>query len=120
MFFYAGSRGRTDTVLPPPDFESGTSANSIIPAQGVFYHSRNELSMIKQKNAPGSSPGAKHVLYFFRQSRMEETQPAADGGVEQHPQKVDRVVDGVQVVVHRSQHPHRLHAGDREEYGDAV
>ena len=32
LFSYAGSRGRTDTVLPPPDFESGTSANSIIPA----------------------------------------------------------------------------------------
>lgn len=30
--FGAGSRGRTDTVSLPPDFESGTSANSIIPA----------------------------------------------------------------------------------------
>ena len=33
----AGSRGRTDTVLPPPDFESGTSANSIIPANIRFF-----------------------------------------------------------------------------------
>ena len=30
--FGAGSGGRTRTVSPPPDFESGTSANSIIPA----------------------------------------------------------------------------------------
>ena len=28
----AGNRGRTGTVSLPPDFESGTSANSIIPA----------------------------------------------------------------------------------------
>ena len=28
----AGDRGRTGTVSPPPDFESGTSANSITPA----------------------------------------------------------------------------------------
>ena len=28
----AGSGGRTRTVSLPPDFESGTSANSIIPA----------------------------------------------------------------------------------------
>ena len=28
----AGSRGRTDTVSLPQDFESSTSANSIIPA----------------------------------------------------------------------------------------
>ena len=30
--FGAGDRGRTDTVSLPPDFESGTSANSITPA----------------------------------------------------------------------------------------
>ena len=28
----AGDRGRTGTVSLPPDFESGTSANSITPA----------------------------------------------------------------------------------------
>ena len=30
--FGAGSRGRTDTVLLPSDFESDASANSTIPA----------------------------------------------------------------------------------------
>ena len=34
-FFGAGSRGRTDTVSLPLDFESSTSANSIIPAGNV-------------------------------------------------------------------------------------
>ena len=33
--FGAGSRGRTDTVLLPSDFESDASANSTIPANGV-------------------------------------------------------------------------------------
>ena len=32
LFFGAGSRGRTDTVLLPSDFESDASANSTIPA----------------------------------------------------------------------------------------
>ena len=32
--FGAGSRGRTDTVLLPSDFESDASANSTIPANG--------------------------------------------------------------------------------------
>ena len=32
FFFGAGSRGRTDTVLLPSDFESDASANSTIPA----------------------------------------------------------------------------------------
>ena len=31
-FYGAGSGGRTRTVSPPRDFESRTSANSIIPA----------------------------------------------------------------------------------------
>ena len=31
-FFGAGSRGRTDTVSLPQDFESSASANSTIPA----------------------------------------------------------------------------------------
>ena len=36
--FGAGSRGRTDTVSLPPDFESGTSANSITPAHNAVYY----------------------------------------------------------------------------------
>lgn len=39
--FGAGDRGRTGTVSPPPDFESGTSANSITPAgihNGCIIH----------------------------------------------------------------------------------
>ena len=32
IMYGAGDRGRTGTVSLPPDFESGTSANSIIPA----------------------------------------------------------------------------------------
>lgn len=34
-FFGAGSGGRTRTVSPPLDFESSTSANSIIPAYKI-------------------------------------------------------------------------------------
>ena len=37
-FFGAGSRGRTDTVLLPSDFESDASANSTIPANGWYNH----------------------------------------------------------------------------------
>ena len=36
-FFGAGSRGRTDTVLLPSDFESDASANSTIPAFVVAF-----------------------------------------------------------------------------------
>ena len=35
IFFGAGSRGRTDMVSLPPDFESGASANSTIPAENA-------------------------------------------------------------------------------------
>ena len=42
--FGAGSGGRTRTVSLPPDFESGTSANSIIPANLFDY------KIISQKN----------------------------------------------------------------------
>ena len=35
LFFGAGSGGRTRTVSLPLDFESSTSANSIIPAYSV-------------------------------------------------------------------------------------
>ena len=43
FFHGAGSRGRTDTVLLPSDFESDASANSTIPAwppifiSGMYY-----------------------------------------------------------------------------------
>ena len=40
FLFGAGSRGRTDTVSLPPDFESGTSANSIIPAYDLYSIAR--------------------------------------------------------------------------------
>ena len=36
--FGAGGRGRTDTVSLPLDFESSTSANSIIPAYDTGYY----------------------------------------------------------------------------------
>ena len=39
IFFGAGSRGRTDMVSLPPDFESGASANSTIPAHNRLYYS---------------------------------------------------------------------------------
>ena len=35
--FGAGSRGRTDTVLLPSDFESDASANSTIPAMVAAF-----------------------------------------------------------------------------------
>ena len=38
----AGNRGRTGTVSLPPDFESGTSANSIIPAHNKVILTYNE------------------------------------------------------------------------------
>ena len=40
FFFGAGSRGRTDTVLLPSDFESDASANSTIPAYGATFGRR--------------------------------------------------------------------------------
>ncbi len=39
----AGSRGRTDTVLLPSDFESDASANSTIPANGADLSQRYVL-----------------------------------------------------------------------------
>ena len=44
--FGAGGGGRTRTVSLPPDFESGTSANSITPAWGFDLHS---ISHTKEK-----------------------------------------------------------------------
>jgi hypothetical protein len=35
----AGNRNRTYTALRPPDFESGASASSAIPARRIGYHS---------------------------------------------------------------------------------
>ena len=36
FFTGAGGGGRTRTLSPGPDFESGTSANSITPADGTY------------------------------------------------------------------------------------
>ena len=49
LFFGAGSRGRTDTVLLPSDFESDASANSTIPAYSCVKHGVN-YSTTKEKN----------------------------------------------------------------------
>ena len=46
LLFGAGGGGRTRTVSLPPDFESGTSANSITPAWGFDLHS---ISHTKEK-----------------------------------------------------------------------
>ena len=43
VVFGAGSRGRTDTVLLPSDFESDASANSTIPAFSVNFRQRKVL-----------------------------------------------------------------------------
>ena len=50
-FSGAGSRGRTDTVSLPLDFESSTSANSIIPAYNIGYYitSLNENQAFLEK-----------------------------------------------------------------------
>ena len=40
----AGDRGRTGTVSLPPDFESGTSANSITPANKMSCGSLRKTS----------------------------------------------------------------------------
>ena len=46
----AGSRGRTDTVLLPSDFESDASANSTIPANGATLGRRKYYIIKKGKN----------------------------------------------------------------------
>ncbi len=48
--YYAGGGGRTRTVSLPPDFESGTSANSITPA---YRCTTDRLYHIISKNARG-------------------------------------------------------------------
>ena len=49
-FFGAGSRGRTDTVLLPSDFESDASANSTIPANGATLGRKQYYIIQIQKN----------------------------------------------------------------------
>ena len=51
-FFGAGSRGRTDTVLLPSDFESDASANSTIPAYGAFFVRSSIITQINEKINP--------------------------------------------------------------------
>ena len=48
--FGAGSRGRTDTVLLPSDFESDASANSTIPAHGATIGRKMYYIIRKTKN----------------------------------------------------------------------
>ena len=48
--FGAGSRGRTDTVLLPSDFESDASANSTIPANGATIGRKMYYIIRKTKN----------------------------------------------------------------------
>ena len=50
-FFGAGSRGRTDTVSLPQDFESSASANSTIPAYcGRICNHERYYNTISKKN----------------------------------------------------------------------
>ena len=46
FLFGAGGGGRTRTLSPGLDFESSTSANSIIPATGVLYHTFQKKSIV--------------------------------------------------------------------------
>ena len=72
-FFGAGSRGRTDTVLLPSDFESDASANSTIPAYGsdfrqrkVLYHILFKKSIRFDKNNRGTDKIIS-ILKFLRE-----------------------------------------------------
>ena len=58
FLFGAGSGGRTHTVLLPPDFESGASANSTIPAWNtiLLYNSRGFISSKKFHSLPPRCP----------------------------------------------------------------
>ena len=42
----AGGRSRTDTELPPPDFESGASANSTTPANNDYLKNQKVAKSI--------------------------------------------------------------------------
>ena len=61
-FFGAGSRGRTDTVLLPSDFESDASANSTIPANGATSGRKQYYIIQKRKNQYGEGDAGVTVL----------------------------------------------------------
>ena len=52
----AGSGGRTHTVLLPPDFESGASANSTIPAQNTVHYYTTAIVPFQVKFSPARCP----------------------------------------------------------------
>ena len=59
--FGAGDRGRTGTVSLPPDFESGTSANSITPAH-ISY--RSTFKNHSPENGGQNGGQSKKLLTF--------------------------------------------------------
>ena len=62
-----GDRGRTDTMLPSPDFESGASANSATPAQRMIYY-HTAVAMCKKKLMEwGGDFGYNIPVYVFGQ-----------------------------------------------------
>ena len=79
FFVGAGGRGRTDTVLPPRDFESRTSANSITPAiiELPVYYSIFQLVMqdIFDDNSKFFNSATSIVRYYqqFRFSLFWQT-----------------------------------------------
>ena len=52
----AGSGGRTHTVLLPPDFESGASANSTIPAHNAVLYYTIAIVPFQVKFSPACCP----------------------------------------------------------------
>ena len=52
----AGSGGRTHTVLLPPDFESGASANSTIPAHNAVLYYTIAIVPFQVKFSPARCP----------------------------------------------------------------
>ncbi len=48
LLFGAGGGGRTRTVSLPPDFESGTSANSITPACVIYSYDTTAREQIQE------------------------------------------------------------------------
>ncbi len=73
FLFGAGSGGRTHTVLLPPDFESGASANSTIPAWNtiLLYNSGGFISSKKFHSLPptGKERGRGQVFGWNRRKR---------------------------------------------------
>ncbi len=53
----AGGGGRTRTVSLPPDFESGTSANSITPACVIYSYDTTAREQIQELFCPGGRGG---------------------------------------------------------------